>query len=306
MLTIFSTPKPFRGHIDLIQRNAIRSWTLLGPAVEVILIGDDFGAQEVAREFGIRHEPNVRRSEHGTKYLRPIFERAQQIARHEALCYVNCDIVLMSDFREALETLIRSHKRLRFLMIGRRRDMDIDEPLDFSGPDWERRLRTLASRNGKARPPQWIDYFAFSRGLYGSIPPFAIGRPGWDNWLVWHARKSGALVADASAVVMAVHQNHDYSYHPDGDKGVWHGEEAQRNYKLLSGGRCFATIENATHRLTPGGTKRNHRHWWALARRRALAGISLIWFALLGLTRPLRHALGLRQAKIAGARVNDR
>ena len=59
MLTIFSTPKPFVGHIDIIQRNAIKSWTLLHPDVEVILFGDEEGAAEVCQEFGIRHEPEV-------------------------------------------------------------------------------------------------------------------------------------------------------------------------------------------------------------------------------------------------------
>ena len=28
MLTIFTTPKPFRGHIGIIQRNALKSWTI--------------------------------------------------------------------------------------------------------------------------------------------------------------------------------------------------------------------------------------------------------------------------------------
>ena len=32
-LTIFAVPKPFEGHIDVIQRNAIRSWQRLRPAV---------------------------------------------------------------------------------------------------------------------------------------------------------------------------------------------------------------------------------------------------------------------------------
>ena len=119
MLTIFSTPKPFRGHIDIIQRNAIRSWTLLGPEVEVILIGDDFGAQEVAREFGIRHEPNVRRNEQGTKYLASVFDGAQEVARHRTLCYLNCDIVLMSDFGKAVDRVTTKYERV--LMVGRHR-----------------------------------------------------------------------------------------------------------------------------------------------------------------------------------------
>ncbi len=31
MITIFAIPKPFKGHIDVIQRNAIQSWTKLSP-----------------------------------------------------------------------------------------------------------------------------------------------------------------------------------------------------------------------------------------------------------------------------------
>ncbi len=42
MLTLFTIPKPFAGHIGLIQRNAIASWTLL-PGVRgssaLILLG---------------------------------------------------------------------------------------------------------------------------------------------------------------------------------------------------------------------------------------------------------------------------
>ena len=289
----------------MIQRNAIRSWTLLHPDAEVILFGDEDGAAEAARELGIRHEPEVQRNEHGTKYLAPIFDRAQELARNEILCYVNCDILLTADFRAAIERVAAAHKR--FLMVGRRWDVNLREPMDFAQPDWHERLRALVLQQGRQRPPQWIDYFAFSRGLYREqIPPFVIGRPGWDNWLLWHARASGAQVVDASAVVLAVHQNHDYSYHPQGEKGVWEGEEAQRNYALLGGGRYFRTIENATHWLTPSRMRRNWRHWYALGRRATASAASGAWFALLGITRPVRHRLGLRQAKVSGAAGKNR
>ena len=99
MLTLFGTPKPFRGHIGVIQRNALQSWKLLNPDVEIILFGDDEGTAEVCAELGLRHEPHVERHESGMKYLSYMFERTQSIARHDYLCYSNCDIVLMSDFR---------------------------------------------------------------------------------------------------------------------------------------------------------------------------------------------------------------
>ncbi len=100
---------------------------------------------------------------------------------------------------------------------------------------------------------------------------------------------------DATQVVCDVHQNHDYAYHPDGEAGVWQGAEAQQNYALLRGGRCFATMENATHRLTPSGLRPNHRHWAVIARRKATALRNAAWFGMLKVTRPVRHRLGLQQ-----------
>ena len=93
MLTIFGIPKPFEGHIDIIQRNAIKSWTLLHPDIEVILFGEEKGVKGVAEELGIRHEPHVNRNEYGTPLLDSVFDRAQEIARHPILCYVNCDLL---------------------------------------------------------------------------------------------------------------------------------------------------------------------------------------------------------------------
>jgi hypothetical protein len=293
LVTFFTTPKPFVGHIDVIQRNALRSWQRVHPDAEIILFGDDAGAAQVCRELNIRHVPQVRRNRYGTKYLAGIYDQAQELARHDILCHVNCDIILLDDFQEALFRVARQLES--FLMAGRRWDVDIREPLDFTRPDWPAQVRDLANHTNRQRPAQWIDYFAFRKGLYrGHIPEFVIGRPGWDNWLLWFARASGAALVDASAVVCAVHQNHDYSYHADGEKGVWEGEEAQENYKLLEGHRKFATLENATHVLQADGLHRNYRHWAVQARRRAADYLSPAWFRLLDLTRPLRDLLGMR------------
>lgn len=294
MLTFFSTPKPFLGHIDVIQRNALRSWQRIHPDVEIILFGDDEGAAEACRELGIRHVPDVRRNAHGTKYLASIYDQAQELARHDLLCHVNCDILLLGDFRNALQQV--SAKSAKFLMSGRRWDVDIRESLAFDSPQWSAEVRDLALRTNRQRPPNWIDYFAFRRGLFHrQIPEFVVGRPGWDNWLLWFACFSDALVVDASAVVCAVHQNHDYSYHPEGEKGVWEGEEAQQNYQLLEGHKKFRTLENATHLLRPDGLHPNYRRWLVQGKRNCRDLLSPTWFRILDLTRPLRHRMGLRQ-----------
>src|SRR5579864_9113444 len=98
MITFFTTAKAFGGHSGVIQRNALQSWKLLDPNVEIILFGDDDGAGEAARELGIRHEPEVARNPIGLPYINYMFDRAEEIASHDVLCYINCDIILTSDF----------------------------------------------------------------------------------------------------------------------------------------------------------------------------------------------------------------
>src|SRR5216684_4503934 len=199
MLTIYTTAKPFHGHTGVIQRNALQSWKALDPGIEVILFGDDPGAAETCRELGLRHEPFVERNEFGTKRLDYLFARAQVIAQHEILCYINCDIILMQDFRRAIERVRATHRE--FLMVGRRSDTNITEPLAFANLNWESDLRQRALTRGQRRTAEWIDYFAFCRGLYGpDMPPFVL-RVFWDNWLVWKALDSGKPVIDASHAV---------------------------------------------------------------------------------------------------------
>jgi hypothetical protein len=159
-------------------------------------------------------------------------------------------------------------------------------------------LRALAMR-GRQRTAEWIDYFVFSRGLYGAdMPPFVL-RVFWDNWLVWKALDARKAVIDASRVVIAVHQNHDYNYHPQGKAGVWSGAEAGLNGQLAGGWRHLRTIADATVLLTPKEPKHNvFRHLSTAKRYARQAGRVLfydvwhpVWFALLNVSRPLRRAL---------------
>lgn len=304
MLTIFSTAKPFQGHSAIIQRNALESWRRLDPDIEIILLGDDPGVAEVCQELHLRHEPKVEHNESGAPLLNDLFERAQRLARHETVGYCNADIILTADFARALQGL-RS-KFEKFLMVGRRWDLDISQPLDFSLPDWQETLVGRARREGFQRLYYNIDYFIFPRGLYRNLPPLAIGRRWWDNWLVWKPAADGIPVVDVSEAVCAVHQNHDYAHHPQGMAGVMFSEESHRNLELCGGWRHLHTIEDATFYLTPAGIRPNHFFWLAPAKRRVRAARhatraflrTRFWHPLLNATRSLRHAVGLRKESI--------
>ena len=293
MLTLFTTAKAFTGHSEMIQRNALQSWKRLHPEIEIILFGDDEGAAEISRELGLRHEPYVERNEFGTKRIDYIFRRAQEIARHEVLCYSNCDMIYTQEFRAALESV--EAEFAKFLMVGRRWDTDITAPLDFASPQWETDAVSLARGKGVKQPGYSVDYFAFRRGLYYKMPELVIGRVWWDHWLVWKARMESAAIVDVSERVTAVHQNHGYGYHPAGAKGVWTDEQAMRNWNNAGGRWHLFTIDDATHILDTNGMHRNWKAAIAPCDRYLRPHLNPYLFKLADATRPVRRAIGLRK-----------
>jgi hypothetical protein len=254
MLTIFTVPKPFAGHIGIIQRNAIQSWRRLRPACQVFLCGNEAGTAETAAALGADQIPAVELNEFGTPLLSSVFAAVEARAAHDLICYVNADIILLSDFAEAARRIAESKQR--FLMVGQRWDIDVTEPLDFERPDWEQAIRLSVERAGSLHPPSGSDYFVFRRGTVGALPPFAVGRPGWDNWMIYRARHQRAAVVDATRVTLVVHQNHAYGHVKQSTGPAWEGPEGDRNLSLIGGSDRIYTLADATHRLTAGGVRR--------------------------------------------------
>jgi hypothetical protein len=253
VLTIFSAPKPFTDpHIAIIQRNAIGSWMRL-PEAEVFLVGDEPGLAEVAYEFGVQYLPDVARNAEGTPLVSSIFSLARQASSAPLLVYVNADILLTPDLVDSARKVVSMARK--FLIVGQRWDLDITRPLDFIG-DWVERLQSDARARGELHRPMGSDYFIFPRDCFSDMPDFAIGRAGWDNWMIYRSRKEGWATVDATASIMIVHQNHDYGHLPGG----------QPHYKLpetyenirLAGGREVTrfTLLDTNRKLVDGRLRR--------------------------------------------------
>jgi hypothetical protein len=251
-LTLFSIPKGFSdSHVALIQGNALESWRELGDEVQVLLMGDDPGVAEAAREHGATHVADAERNEYGTPLLDWAFREARARGTGEILCYVNADIVLLDDFVAALRRLSRE----RWLAIGQRWNCDIRSPLDFSAGSAA--LGVQARREGTLDLGRGSDYFVYPREADFGLPAFAVGRPGWDNWLIGRARQLGLALIDLTPSVTVIHQNHDYGHVTQRSGADWEGPEADRN-RALAGrlDRYVHTPFNATHLLTPKGLRR--------------------------------------------------
>ncbi len=232
----------------MIQLNAIRSWTLL-PDVEVILLGEETGLAETAKELGVKYIPHVTRSTHGTPLISSMFQLARENSNSDLLCIINADMILMPDFVEAA----RRSRALRdkFVLLSQRWDYDIARLIDFT-EGWESRLREDVRKQDQLHRPAGSDFFLFPKSCYEDIPDFAIGRAGWDNWMIYKARREGWAVIDCTPSVMIVHQNHDYSHLPDGKPHYEH-PETDENIRLAGGqANIRYTILDATHQLADG------------------------------------------------------
>lgn len=249
LITLFSAPKPFTDpHIAMIQRNAIKSWTLL-PDVEVILLGEETGLAEAARELAVKYLPNVARNESGTPLISSMFQLARENSNSGLLSIVNADMILVPDFVEAANQAVKLKDK--FVLLSQRWDLDIVKPIEFTH-GWQETLRNTAYAAGSLHRPAGSDFFLFPKSCYTDVPAFTIGRAGWDNWMIYKARKEHWPVIDCTPSVMIVHQNHDYSHLPDGKPHYEH-PETNENIRLAGGqANIRYTILDSTHQLVDG------------------------------------------------------
>lgn len=242
MITFFTIPKAWQGDDARRQRNAVASWRAIG--ARTLLFGDEDGVGDAAADLGAEHIPELARNAQGTPRLDGVFARAHELVPEGFLCFANADVVVGPDFRQAAERLAGLAP---LLMVGESWDVEVPGELDPAKP----------LPPGRRRGAGALDWFLFTHGVFERIPPFAVGRAAFDNWLVWRARSAGATVVDATPSVRVVHQAHGYGHASGGFAGTRAGEEAAANWRLIGSKDRIYTRFDATHVLTKRGLKRN-------------------------------------------------
>ena len=275
MVTFFTIPRSFEGVFDVAQRNSIKSWLTLHPDSEVIVFGDEKGAVEAANELGFRHEKEIRRNKFGTPLLSEAFHVAKHIAQHDYVAYINTDIILLNSLWSAAQKIKYPH----YLMVGRRTDLDFKEKIDFTNPEWRETLANRAEQEGKLHGFSGIDYHFFPKSMSLELPPFPVGRGGWDPWVIYNVRSRKIPVIDVTEVVTAVHQNHPWTWRPN-------DPETRKNIELAGGLANMLTIRDADFILTPQGLTKPPflRHLWSILSQLYL------WRLMLALKRRIQRA----------------
>ena len=211
MITIFCTPKNFEGIFDIIQKNAIRSWRSLSSEIEIIIFGDSLGAKDIANEVDAIHYPHVKCSKNGVPLLSDLFYRANILSSFNILTFINADIILPGNFLKSVKIVDKQVSN--FLTIGHRWDLDVKKEINFNKRETANLFWEMSKANSKKNSPAAIDFFVFKKDSLKKIPDFVIGRPGYDNWLIWYARRKLISVIDISNDVRPIHQKHHYNFH---------------------------------------------------------------------------------------------
>ncbi|MHC4686848.1 MAG: hypothetical protein ACYTEW_21440 [Planctomycetota bacterium] len=197
-MLIFSTFKE-PSHITW---NAVSSWKLLTD--RIILFGKECKPYE--EEF----DASILEPERKGKMPRvdSMFLQAQEYAEDgEVLIFVNSDIMLAPDVLGTTRMVQAQFEKIGFLIVGQRTNLDVKECLPFAWSGVWNMLRERAV-GGHLLPACGADYFIYPRGFYKDIPPFAIARFSYDNWLIFDALKRAKPVVNATKMLLAIHQNH--------------------------------------------------------------------------------------------------
>lgn len=248
MLTIFTIPKAFEGQIGLIQKNAIASWRRLDPTVQIVLFGDSLGTEEVASEFAATHECAIACNSFGTPLVSDAFVRARILARTPLLMYSNTDILYDETILEAIDAVAKMKK---FVLSGRRWDLDVSTNLEQIDEQAWRNVFLSRFERGRLHGPAGMDYFLFPREMSFDMPAFAVGRVGWDSWLVWSCRRRNVPMIDATNDVVAIHQNHGYADLPLGYQHM-RGPERDLNLRKAGGLSRMMTLRESSLELVKG------------------------------------------------------
>lgn len=218
MITFFSIPRGGEEHIEILKL-AVRSWRKAAPKSQVILFGDDPGVAETAKLIRAQHIGEVDRNENGTPLIDGIWKQAAELADNDWLMEISGDILL--DETNLRDVTIAVSQYARPFIIGQRWD---------SFPN---------STSLVLHAPCGVDYFLFRKGQIGAIPPFAVGRNVYDNWLVWAALyKWNMQVFDATQVIKAVHHYHSFSNGTETKIDITWTEERNENERLARETGC--------------------------------------------------------------------
>ena len=252
LLTLFTTLHPSKDPLKVLaQQNTLQSYANLAPLVRGIVFTNSQHWIKQAKRLNITvvHIDHKMKNRHGTPFFHSMFQEAYNFLPATYFYgYANGDILFSKDLITTLCSIKQAIKhqiiKERFLLTGRRLNHDL-----ALGPH---HLITSNMQEQDATVLKWAkqaevfianaqDYFFVTKKTFhwDVIPPYVIGRLGYDNCLVHQMNANRAVdTIDGSLSVHAVHQtvqDGNRAGHKRFRDKNWNLRRCRRNYKGARG-----------------------------------------------------------------------
>ena len=205
LLTLFTTwtEQADRYHVHNLT---IKNWLSLRPHVIPVVFTNATRIADECRRRGLDVFPVRVAAANGIPVLKFMFEDVMSTYNTTFYGYSNSDILYSNSLVETLTWISNASVDLKkpVMIVGKRTNVIYVKENDTTS--WTK-LHAVATRRGKLFVGRAEDYFITSRPYpWKDIAEVVIGRPAYDNWLVYNARTYNHTVIDATKTLLAVHQ----------------------------------------------------------------------------------------------------
>jgi hypothetical protein len=240
-ISIFTTPRPFIGEFKRIQLNAILSWQAL-KNVEIFLFNDEKNTtKRICKNYGFKFIPSLKKNINGTPFINDCFKIIRKKTNTKITAYVNTDIILQNDFVETIKKIDRLIKKKYYYIIGQR--YNIKKKLNLKRHSFDNLDLGKFKKKNNLHGLSGMDYWVFPRKLAIPLPPFIVGRPGIDSWLVKYFKEKKIPIIDATDSITAIHQRHSY---PKKNLNYYY-EECEYNISISGGSQNLMTLRESDY-----------------------------------------------------------
>lgn len=254
MITFFTTTEK----INVPFMNSIESWIKL-PCVDKIHVHTS------QKDIGISHNKIQIFDYEFYKPNEPpkvgdLFNTSMNNTENTYLCYVNSDIMFLSDFCDVFKKCQEKVKSGIFQFIGKRYDWHDWKKLNvFDLTDEQIKNIMLQEKFNIKKGNSHADYFCFHRKIYEDMqaklkgfPPFFVARRIFDNWLSYAPRFCNYTNINVTSSLMAIHHEEkmesrkkDWSTKPFFDEQVAFNESLFEKYRPPKNGTIGGSLDKS-------------------------------------------------------------
>jgi len=195
-ITLFTIPQAFENQYDLIQYQAIKSWTLLNPKPDIFLLGNAPGVASIANELGLYHLPNIEQN----ASISEIAKWLDRVINNTILVYINPNVILTDGFSQTIQDIYNNQEH--FLLTGQYRTIQTESVIDFNDTQWQHQLRVMADKQAMPQRQLQDIYLVFTKQL---LKQLFVLNPNveytWEQQLFYAALRKYYPIIDGSPII---------------------------------------------------------------------------------------------------------